>query len=100
MPNHKGIVPGNAMTTRSRGKPHGVNGTGANVEHAMQQALKAANLSRRAFARKMGYHPSNLDKVAYRKRPALKHIAKWQKELAKHVDVIRFREPAHSTLPT
>lgn len=61
----------------------------------LQQALKAADLSRRAFGKKVGYHASNIDKVIQGKRPPpLKRIPGWLKELSKHVESDKFKELA------
>lgn len=61
----------------------------------LQQALKAADMSRRAFAKKVGYHASNIDKIIQGKRPPpLKRVPGWLKELNKHVDSDTFKELA------
>ena len=61
----------------------------------LKEALKNAGLSRRAFAKKVGYHPSNVDKVAHGKRPPpLKRIPMWAKALGDGVDAARFKELA------
>lgn len=61
----------------------------------LQQALAAAALSRRAFAKRVGYHAANIDKVIRGKRPPpLKRIPSWIKELGKHIEPSTFRELA------